>query len=518
MQKEELMQLIRDVQLLKIEEQKVELKSTNIEFPKQIYDTISAFSNQDSGGIILFGVTDGPLTEVVGVYDADDVERKIVENCQQMEPIVHPVLTSCTVDGKTVVAAEIPGVEISHRPVYYAGIGVAKGSFVRTENGKNSVMTPYEVYRYRAFQKQFHEDLRTVDRGNTRFFNQKRLKDYLRAVKEEHPTLAEELPDEEILELMGILYDGTPTLAGMISFSNYPQTYFPQLSLTTTAYQETKENSVEQFTNRKRITGAVPNILEDALDFVKQNSPAKPRFGEAAVPSENCAYPLRAVREVILNALVHRDYSVYTEGTPISLELYPDRLVVRNSGGLYGDTSLEELGTSRPEIRNPALANILQTLKISHNCYSGIPMMRAEMRRAGLPLPEFRQERGEFEVTLRCQRISLAEEFRPMPCANPIMPSVGLNPTKQNAEPVLPLTPAENQHVESQHEEQTRRKIADFCKTPRTRQELIELTGVSRYYLISKYIQPMIEENILAYTVPDRPKSKFQKFVTVEKK
>lgn len=518
MQKEELVQLIRDVQLLKIEKRKVELKSTYTEFPKQIYDTISAFSNQDSGGIILFGVTDGPLAEVVGVYDADDVEKKIVENCQQMEPTVHPVLTSCTIEGKTVVAAEIPGVEISRRPVYYAGVGKAKGSFVRTEDGKNNVMTPYEVYCYHSFQKQLHEDLRTIDRGNMRFFNQKRLKDYLRAVKEEHPRLAEELSDEGILELMGIMYDGTPTLAGAISFSNYPQTYFPQLSLTAEAYGETKENSVEQFTNRKRVTGAIPDILEDAIDFVKQNCPAKPRFGEASVSSENCAYPLRAVREVILNALVHRDYSVYTEGTPISLELYPDRLVVRNSGGLYGDTSLEELGSSRPEIRNPALANILQTLKISHNCYSGIPMMRAEMRRAGLPLPEFQQERGEFEVTLRCQRVGPAEDFRPVPGAVPVMPMSGLNPAKRNTEPALPSMPAENQHVESQHEEQTRRKIEDFCKTPRTRQELIDLTGVSRYYLISKYIQPMIEENILAYTVPDRPKSKFQKFVTIEKK
>lgn len=518
MQKEELMQLIRDVQLLKIEKSKVELKSTKESFPKPIYDTISAFSNQDSGGIILFGAAnDGSMVEITGVYDADDVERKIIENCQQMEPSVHPILTRCTIKGKTVVAAEIPGVEILRRPVYYAGIGSAKGSFVRTEDGKNNVMKPYEVYRCRAFRNQLHEDMRPVERVNTRYFNQKRLKDYLKAVKGEHPRLAEELSDEGILELMGIMCDGTPTLAGLISFSIYPQTYFPQLSLTAASFDKTKENSVEQFTNRKRITGAIPDILEDAIDFVRQNSPAGSRFGELVASAEHCAYPLRAVREAVLNALVHRDYSVYTEGTPVSLEIYPDHLVVRNSGGLYGEDSLEELGTARPEIRNPALANILQTLKISHNCYSGIPMMRAEMRRAGLPLPEFRQERGEFEVTLRCRRVISAEGFRPAPSVAPAVPPVDLIPAKRKIEPALPRMPAENRHIESRHEEQTRQKIADFCKTPRTRQELIELTGVSRYYLISKYIQPMIEENILAYTVPDRPKSKFQKFVTVQK-
>lgn len=55
-------------------------------------------------------------------------------------------------------------------------------------------------------------------------------------------------------------------------------------------------------------------------------------------------YPVKAVREAILNALVHRDYSVHTENVPIRIEMYRDRMEIINSGGLYGKISIDALG------------------------------------------------------------------------------------------------------------------------------------------------------------------------------
>lgn len=388
-------------------------------------------------------------------------------------------------------------------------------------------MTPYEIYRYEAFHSQLHEDLRTVDRVNMRLFNQKRVKAYLQAVKKERPDLAETFSDENLLELMGVSYAGKPTLAGVISFSIYPQTYFPQLNISAVAVAGTEKGMSEQFLDSKRITGAIPEMLDEAVNFVRRNSQLHNTDGtkEENHPLESC-YPIRAVREAVLNALLHRDYSVYTEGIPVSLELYRDRLVIRSSGGLYGYTSLEELGASRPELRNPVLSNIMERLKVSRNRYSGIPMMTAEMRRAGLPAPEFREERGEFVVVFRNQR---GEQFE-LPKSTPSIPTTTPTFSAVSATPRMPSprveqpAPVVNHTVvpsfpgETERDEQVKRRIAEFCKTPRTRQELIEFTGVSRYYLIARYIQPMIEQKILAYTVPERPKSKFQKFVTVEQK
>lgn len=57
--------------------------------------------------------------------------------------------------------------------------------------------------------------------------------------------------------------------------------------------------------------------------------------------NDKADYPLTAVREVILNALVHRDYSIHTEGMPIQLTMYNDRLEVKNPGGLYGRMTID---------------------------------------------------------------------------------------------------------------------------------------------------------------------------------
>ena len=87
-------------------------------------------------------------------------------------------------------------------------------------------------------------------------------------------------------------------------------------------------------------------------------------------------YLINALREAILNALIHRDYSSYTEGTPVQLDFFTDRLEIHSPGGLYGRTTVEELGHSRPDLRNPALAVMADTLTDAENRYSGIPTIR----------------------------------------------------------------------------------------------------------------------------------------------
>ncbi len=111
-------------------------------------------------------------------------------------------------------------------------------------------------------------------------------------------------------------------------------------------------------------------------------------------------YPIEAVRELLLNALIHRDYSVHTQGMPFQLQIFPTRLVVTNPGGLYGRLSIDELGFVQPDTRNPSIATAMETLGKTENRYSGIPTVRRLMAERGLPLPVFEDYRGEFRVTL----------------------------------------------------------------------------------------------------------------------
>ena len=104
---EELLEKLELIQKLKCETPTLEIKSANQGCPKHLYDSLSSFSNQDDGGIIIFGVDEKQNYKEVGVYDPQDIQKKINEQCLQMEPVVRTLLTVVEKDGKFFVAAEI---------------------------------------------------------------------------------------------------------------------------------------------------------------------------------------------------------------------------------------------------------------------------------------------------------------------------------------------------------------------------------------------------------------------------
>jgi ATP-dependent DNA helicase RecG len=472
MQTEALRKIISDIRKLKSESQTIELKAAEKGCPTRLFDTLSSFSNQDEGGILIFGVDEKDDYAVCGVYDAQDLQKKVTEQCKQMEPTVRALFTICEMEGKTIVSAEIPGVDISERPVFYKGVGRIKGSYVRVGES-DEPMSEYEIYSYEAFRKRIRDDIRTVDYAKIKLFDEQRLERYLTAVKQERKNLSENVSDQEILELMGVQTDNIPTLAGLMTFSKYPQAYFPQLCITAVVLPGTAQGVAgvdgERFIDNKRITGAIPDMLEEAVEFVRLNSRTKTIIDEEGRRRDKPEYPVKAVREAILNALVHRDYSIHTENVPIRIEMYRDRMEIINSGGLYGKISIDALGKVRPETRNAALANMLELLKVTENRYSGIPTMRTEFLNAGLPIPVFSAVHGEFKVIMKNGYYSENEDLSDM--------------------------------------------LVEFCKVPRSRAELISFTGKSRTYTMSQIIQPLVEEGILKLTLPDKPKSSKQRYV-----
>lgn len=472
MQAETLKKLINDVITKKAESQTIEIKSAEHGCPTRLFDTLSSFSNQDDGGIIIFGIDEKDNFAIKGVYDAQDLQKKVTEQCKQMEPAVRALFTMCEIGEKILVSAEIPGVDVSDRPVFYKGVGRIKGSYIRVGES-DEPMSEYEIYSYEAFRKRIRDDIRIVEGAKIQLFDEKRKAEYLSRVKSERRNLADNVSDDEILELMGVTSDGTPTLAGLMTFSKYPQTYFPQLCITAVALPGTEMGETgtdgERFIDNKRITGAIPDMLEEAVEFVRTNSRTKTIIDDNGKRVDKNEYPIKAVREAILNALVHRDYSIYTENTPIRIEMYRDRMEVTNSGGLYGKISIDALGKVHPETRNAALANMLELLNITENRYSGIPTMRREFLNAGLPAPNFSVIHGEFKVVMRNGYLNNSGSMED--------------------------------------------SILDFCEIPRSRAELIEFTGKSRNYVLKQLIAPLVECGKLKLTMPDKPKSSNQKYV-----
>ena len=481
---EELIELANKICRQKAEEQTVELKTAHLGCPKKLYDTLSSFSNQDSGGILVFGIDESASYQVVGIYDPQDLQKKVSEQCQQMEPPVRAVFTLAEYQGKLICSAEIPAVDISERPCYYRGAGRTKGSYIRVGDA-DFPMTNYEIYSYEAFRKHLHDDERPVERSPMELLDEKQIEKYVQKMRENRPGFSR-LSPEQALEMLNITRNGVPTLAAVLNFGIYPQGFFPQLSITAIVVPGTQIGQVDQdnarFIDNKRIEGTIPEMIEEALNFCRRNMKVKTIIDkETGMRKDKTEYPLNALREAILNAVIHRDYSCYTEGTPVQLDFFIDRVEIHSPGSLYGRMSIEQLGIARPDLRNPALAVMTETLTAAEHRYSGIPTMRNAMKNHGLPEPKFENRRNDFVVTFYNQTAEAAA------------------------------------NVPAQAPEKTSSKdLLQFCREPKTRQEIAQYLGIkTTFYASQHYISPLLKSGQLAMTIPEKPKSRNQKYYTV---
>lgn len=480
--------LLEKIQSQECEEQVVEIKAANEGCPK-IYDTLSSFSNQNSGGTIVFGIDENQGYKRVGVYDAQDLQKKIGEQCLQMTPMVRPVLTVYSEDGMSFVSAEIPPIDIADRPCFKSAMGRQNGSYIRVGDA-DIRMTEQEVYSFEAFRKKYQDDIRSVEQATLESLEQGKLEEYLARRKANRPNLSA-VSLEQLYEFTGIMRKGNITLAAVLLFGIYPQAYFPQLAIIATCVPGTEMGVLnaegQRFLNSKRIEGTLPDMLEEALAFVQNNMKVATRIDKKTGKRiDDPQYPLDAVREAILNALVHRDYSVHTEGMPIQVVMFSNRLEIVSPGGLYGRLTLDQLGDVQPDARNPVLITAMEALKKTENRYSGIPRIRHAMQELELPAPVFSDTRGKFSVCLY-SRESERKAIRAR------------------------LVDARTRLINSDEKD-----LLGFCVTPRSRQEIIDYLGIpSAQYALRRYLDPLVNGGLIQRSIPDKPKSPMQRYQTV---
>ena len=488
----ELKELLDKIQNRKCEEQVVEVKAAHKGCPEKLYDTLSSFSNQDSGGTLVFGLDEKQNYAKVGVYDPQDLQKKVMEYGEQMTPFVRPIFTVYAEEEKVFVSAEIPPVDVTERPCFKTAKGRLQGSYIRVGDA-DKPMTEYEVYSYEAFRKKYRDDIREAVGASIETLDPMKLEDYLLRRKKNRPHL-DTVPTEQLYELIGILRDGKVTLSAVMLFGYYPQAYFPQLSVIATCVPGTEMGILDEtghrFTDSRRIEGTLPEMLDGSLAFVRTNmrtaTTIDPKTG---VRRDTPQYPMDAVREAVLNALVHRDYSIHTEGKPIQLTMYADRLEISNPGGLYGRLTVDQLGQVQPDTRNPVIVTAMEVLEQTENRYSGIPRIRHAMRELSLPEPVFSDRRGTFTVILYNQR---------------------------------EMSPQAQGKREAEEQEDTvydPKELLAFCQEPRTRKEIIAYLNISSsQYALRKYLDPLVRCGAIQLTIPEKPKSRKQKYVAAERK
>ena len=484
MTKEELLILAEQVCNNKAEEQTIEVKAAKGGCPQKLYDTLSSFSNQDMGGTIIFGINEKEDFTPCDVYDVQDLQKKVTEQCNQMMPPVRAVFTTVEYKGCSICSAEIPGIDLADRPCYYKGSGRLRGSFVRVGDA-DLPMTDYELYSFEAFRKHAHDDERIVEKATMQSFDISKIDNYIEKQKVDKPEFAK-LPRSVQEEMLNITRDGKPTIAAIMNFCVYPQGYLPKMAITAIRVPGFEIGEVDEsdarFIDNKRIEGTLADMMDGALTFSMRNMKVATIIDKnSGKRIDKTEYPIKAIREAVLNALIHRDYSHFTEGTPVQIVFFADRMEIHSPGSLYGRMTIEQLGYSKPDLRNPALALIAESQTEAENRYSGIPTIRMAMKDHGLPEPIFENRRNEFVVILK----NHAEEVETV------------------VEETVPNTKADKDTND----------LVRFCKEPKSRQEIAAFLGLKTIHHVSKtYIDPLVRENKLHMTIPEHPKSKNQKF------
>lgn len=245
-----------------------------------------------------------------------------------------------------------------------------------------------------------------------------------------------------------------PTAAGLLLFGRDPQRFFPQADLTVARFAG---RTVTDAFVRQVIRGTLTDQLQAFEVFLRGQLKEVVRL-EGMQASRRLEYPLEAVRELVVNAVAHRDYSIRGDG--IRVFLFSDRLEVQSPGGLPGPVTVDTIVEARFS-RNPVIVQVLADLGYIERLGYGIDRVLALAAEWRLRRPLFEETAGGFRVTFFAPSLSLPEGTRPR-CE-----SVSMNPRQQQALDYLHrsgrITNREFQELAPDvHPETIRRDLADL--------------------------------------------------------
>ena len=480
MEKNEFRKIIDSIVSRKYENTNIECKSSREGNSKKFYDTLSSMSNT-SGGIIIFGIDEKDNYNVCGVKNVSELYKIIQELCKDIEPPIRPEIVDLEyAPGVFVIGLIIKEISFMQKPAYYKKLGLEKGAFIRIGES-DELMTEYEIYQYQSAKQPSNSELDTFPSLNLdeHSVNQLALDNYVLNAVQDKPNFAN-LSKDLIYKMLGLYKDNQPTLCCLLCFGIYPQYVSPTLTINCTKVSGTdyisNNNSKERFISSQTISGTIKQMFDQALRFVRNNT-QKPIIIDDNGNRQNVEeYPIIALRELILNALIHRDYSAIVRTIPISITIYDNRLEIINPGSLLGGYKVENLGKDYIPIRNPFIASTCEMMLQTENRHSGILAAKRAMNNQGLVSPLFENSRGFFKVTLYNGSFSK-----------------------------LDLDMIDN--------------LIDYCKTPRTKGSIATKFGYSEQrasYFYDNFVKPLVEKEILFLTIPEKPKSKHQRIYSIK--
>ncbi|GGP43779.1 hypothetical protein GCM10010185_14340 [Saccharothrix coeruleofusca] len=409
----ELAEIVENLRVLGADVADIEVKRAERKLPASVRETLSAFANT-RGGVLILGLDEATGFAATGVQEAAKVAADLASWCStEMEPPLRPLINVHSFEGVDLVVAEIAELEAAIKPCFYRGAGITQGSYVRVGDGDRK-LSSYEVQMLLTKRGQPRDDLEPVPGTSVQDLDRRLVAELLARLRVSRPYAFSELDETTALRRARVLVqDGSGelvvSLGGLLALGTYPQEHFPQLMLSFVHYPTVDGADVvsgQRFLDNVMLEGPIPVIVRDTLAALRRNM-SRRAVVIGAGRQDVWEYPETALREAIVNALVHRDLSSASRGAQVQVEMYPDRLVVRNPGGLYGPVTVDQLGDEAvSSARNSMLIQVLEdvpvpggTRTVCENRGSGIRTMVKALREARMSAPEFVDRISYFSVT-----------------------------------------------------------------------------------------------------------------------
>jgi len=368
------------------ESSRLEFKAEQVK-PDDLAKEIVSFLNFQGGKILLGVEDDGAISGV----SRPDVEEWVINICRNnVVPQIIPGYQKLLAEGKAVVVLDIP-----------AGIAkpyhTQKGDYYIRAGSTARKASREELSRLFQDSGLVHYETTPIAGTQMADLNWQRVHDYFLNI---HPAQInfndeDEAARNRLLQNLDILAaNGTTTVVGMLIFGLQPERYLPQSEV---LFAHFKGNEISaELLDRKSLTGPLPQIIADAQRVLSLNLPSASTI-EGMKRVEQIIFPDKVLREVIINALLHRRWGLMGN---VRIFLFEDRLQISSPGRLPNGVTVEKMKGSTHVPRNPLLMKFLQDYHFVEKLGRGIPMVVREMKKLGGREPEFRESGEEFSVTL----------------------------------------------------------------------------------------------------------------------
>jgi len=546
------------------------VESDRIEFkegwnPDAVYRSICAFANDFDnlgGGYILIGVAENPVTKTamrpvkgLSTKQIAAIQQEMIGFNNLMKPYYAPRLFVEAIDGQQIIVLWINGG--NERPYEVPETITAKHKTWK-----------YFIRKYASsIEAKGAEKEELISLANNTPFDDRvntgakvsdlsllRLKDYLQKVNSK---LAGEVglqKDVEILTQMALVSGPAehvlPRNVALMLFTDAPHQYFPYSWVEIVHFPNGAGD--KEFTEKK-IEGPVHQQIMDTLAWLKshflQEKVMKLPNQAEAVRAWN--YPYAALEEAVANCLYHRNYQ---EREPVKIRVEPDAIIMYNCGGPDRSIKREDFASGRAipkRYRNRRLGDFLKELKLTEGHSTGLPAMRKAMHQNGSPEPvfDFDEERSWFQVTLPVhtafeRKLPFTTDLSKVQwnvqgvdsLLNQLVEYSGFYEERDIAGDIAEFVESIDNHVFVVFDTIDRDIAGDIAegiagaiaekmvrvlesgKLPMERKDMMAAIGlVNNVKNFNTYIAPLITVNWLTMTIPNKPTSPNQQYLTTLK-